>query len=89
MGYLAEKKNMKALLVLLMVVSFSVVARADDDKPNCKLTIRVYKKDGSRKLNVEMVHASSKQDCKEQANSRKLTSDAEVDKIQVSYGWQE
>jgi len=90
---------MKTLILVLALSFVSTVARAGADditdspkdaagKPNCKLTVRIFKKDGSRKLNIEKVHASSKEDCKSKANSRKLTSDDDIDKIQVSYGWE-
>lgn len=81
----------------LIAVTFlaATPVRAEDEnhdekheKPNCKLVVHVWKREGGRKLEVLEMHAESREDCKFQARNRELSSEYEVDaKVKVTYGW--
>ena len=73
-----------ALIVFLIITQLSPTASADEPKPNCKLTIRTFMKDGGAKVDIKEVHANSKAECKQLAALEQKTDDEDVSKITVA-----
>lgn len=76
---------MKTLLALSFVLAS---AGAFADSKNCKLTIRQLHANGKKNVEVEEVHASSREDCKRQAKERETLADDGV-KVSVIFSWHE
>lgn len=58
------------------------------ERPNCKLVVHVWKREGGRKIEVLELHAESRDECKFQAKSREVSSEYESDaKVKVTFGW--
>jgi hypothetical protein len=75
--------TMKTILALSFVLA-SVGAFADNK--NCKLTIRQLHADGKKNVDVEEVHAISREDCKRQAKEREKLDDDGV-KVSVIFSF--
>lgn len=79
-------------LVLLLGISFSSFspARADEGALNCKLVVHTYLKNGNKKLDVDEIHAPSRQVCQAEAQIRKVVSEEapeDIASIKVTFGW--
>lgn len=76
---------------LVLLLSTSPTALADDDEQNCKLTVRIINNDGDRKVNVLTKNAVSKADCKQQAEDIKAEElkKEDVKSVVVSAGFKE
>lgn len=61
---------------------------ADDDKGNCKLVIQTRYASGKKKLEISVVEAESRDDCKAQAHVRELdTTEEGVESRKARFGW--
>lgn len=75
-------------ITIFSVFSATAVAAESNDGPkNCKITVRTKFKSGKKKLDIEEVHAATREECKLMAKDRERTSDEEVEKITASYGF--
>lgn len=74
---------MKILLGLSLLLGS---AGAFADAKNCKLTIRQLRANGTKNVDIEEVHAESREDCKRQAKEReKLDEDGVKVNVIFSY----
>lgn len=79
---------MKVLIALVLLTG----AVAEADEMNCKLTVYATLKNGKKKVTVDEIHAPSFQDCKTEAQLRRmLTSESEddVENVKVTFGFRE
>lgn len=77
---------------LLTWVVFSSPTWADDKEDNepkkhCKLTVRTTLKSGKKKIDVLVVPAVSREDCRLQAKEKEKVADPEVAKVTASFGY--
>ena len=79
-------------LVLVFSLSFSAQAEDTEGKPNCKLVIHTFLKNGKKKLDVEEIHTDTRKVCQSEAQIRRVVSEEspdEIENIKVTFGWHE
>jgi len=63
---------------------------AAEPSENCKIAVKQTDKNGKRKMTIERVHASSREDCKQQAKAKEINSDPEeIDKVTATFSYVE
>ena len=76
-----------------LMLSFAFVVdkapAGQDEKPNCRLMVQTFYKDGGKKLNVDMVFAPTREACKSEAMTREVDSreDDDVSNVKVRFGY--
>ena len=78
-------------IIFLVLVAFPVGSLADDEKPNCKITTHTLFTSGKKHLDIEEVHAYSRDECKYKAQVRKLSNidDEDVQKVKVFFAYRD
>jgi hypothetical protein len=86
-SYFTDMKKLLPLIGIITFFSIAQAARGDEEIKNCKLTIRTTFKSGKKKLDIEEVHAATREECKLIAKEREQIKDEEIEKIRATYGF--
>ena len=62
---------------------------ADENPVNCKISVHTLYFDGTKRVDIEEIRTYSREDCKAQAQNRKITSNEDIESIKVFFAYRD